>query len=62
MQAALPPPGMGAGGFMRAVEPDGAILRTRTYDLYITYDQVRSIAGQVHHLYLPVHCVCLGGM
>lgn len=31
----------GAGGtYLRAEEPVDTIVRTRTYDLYITYDQV----------------------
>lgn len=28
-----------AGAYMRAEEPEDNILRTRTYDLYMTYDQ-----------------------
>ena len=47
LQAALPvassstnqPQSGKQGKFMRAVEPEDNIVRTRTYDLYITYDQ-----------------------
>lgn len=43
LQAALPPTiaiAAGRGGYLSAEEPADTIVRTRTYDLYITYDQV----------------------
>jgi len=43
-QAALPstsaPAAAHPPGYLRAEEPADTIMRTRTYDLYITYDQV----------------------
>jgi hypothetical protein len=44
-QAALPSVAASAAGsrpagYLRAEEPEDNIMRTRTYDLYITYDQV----------------------
>lgn len=34
------------GAYMRAEEPEDNILRTRTYDLYMTYDQYYQVCGQ----------------
>ena len=45
-------------GYLKAEEPEETIVRTRTYDLYMTYDQYYQVGGSVegrgwscwHHL------------
>eukprot|EP00798_Chlamydomonas_sp_ICE-L_P017654 gene17654-24000_t len=52
-EAAIPATGAagtaGAGpGYLRAEEPEDNIVRTRTYDLYITYDQILEDVSEEH--------------
>lgn len=39
--------GGGTGGYLRASEPEDNILRTRTYDLHVTYDQFYHVSPPV---------------
>lgn len=48
LQAALPV-GLAGKGYLKAEEPADNIMRTRTYDLYITYDQVLWSHDAVSH-------------
>jgi hypothetical protein len=51
LQAALPPTiavAASRGGYLSAEEPADTIVRTRTYDLYITYDQVRVLINKLN--------------
>eukprot|EP00983_Pelagomonas_calceolata_P069658 1150451-Pelagomonas_calceolata.AAC.2 len=61
-QAALPSTaGQSQPGYLRAEEPEDNIVRTRTYDLYITYDQESGVRDRTSDLHATHDQVCYSG-